>query len=263
MPIAKIGDVSLNYTVEGSGDWLVLIGGYASGNWQAWGAQLAELSKTWRVLAFDNRGIGASDVPDYPYTTRMMALDALGLMDHLGIERAHVLGKSLGGAIAQWVAIEQPQRVRSLAMSSTFARPSKRFTKMVEWWVATAGSAGFSALFPGQLTYFYSAEYYEANFAAIEKATATLVGVNRPLKGFAHTGHAAVTHDTWDRLAEIRVPTLILCGEEDVITPPRHSLEFGARIPGAEVHIEPRTLHGLMTEKPETFRRVKEFFLRN
>jgi 3-oxoadipate enol-lactonase len=70
MPLARIGDIKLNYTVQGSGEWLVLIGGYASSNWHSWGAMITELAKTYRVLAFDNRGIGESDVPDYPYSTR-------------------------------------------------------------------------------------------------------------------------------------------------------------------------------------------------
>ena len=101
-----------------------MIGGYASGNWQAWGtASRGDSPNSYRVLAFDNRGIGESDVPDYPYTTLMMARDTIGLMDHLGIERAHFFGKSLGGNIGQWVAIEQPQRVRSLVATSTFAKP--------------------------------------------------------------------------------------------------------------------------------------------
>src|SRR5215510_1293698 len=137
MPVAKVGDVNINYTVQGEGDWLVLVGGYASGNWQAWGQQLAGFAKHFKVLAFDNRGIGESDVPDYPYTTRMMALDTLGLMDHLGIAKAHFFGKSLGGNIAQRVALERPSCVRSIVMTSTSAKPEERRNDMVRWWMAT------------------------------------------------------------------------------------------------------------------------------
>ncbi len=156
MPFATVGDVKINYTVQGEGDWLVLVGGYASGNWQAWGAQLAAFAKHFKVLAFDNRGIGESDVPDYPYTTLMMARDTLGLMDQLGIERAHVFGKSLGGNIGQWMALEQPKRLRSLVMTSTFAKPNARRAAMVRWWMATAVGAGYDKLFPGLMTYFYT-----------------------------------------------------------------------------------------------------------
>ena len=263
MPVTKVGDVNLNYTVQGSGDWLVLIGGYASSNWQSWGAMLTELAKTYRVLAFDNRGIGGSDVPDYPYSTPMLARDTLGLMDHLGIDRARILGKSMGGAIAQWVALEQPQRVRCLAMTSTTSRMDSRAKKMVRWWMETARTAGFAALFPGELTYFYTAEYYDANPEAIARAEQALIAVNRPVTGFLNMGHALIQHDTWDRLGEITTPAFLLCGADDMITPARHSEQMGKRMPNAEVHIIPDTLHGVMTEKPETFGLVQDFLRRN
>lgn len=263
MPLAKVGDLNINYTVQGTGEWLVLIGGYASSNWQAWGSMLTELAKSYRVLAFDNRGIGGSDVPDYPYTTQMLARDTLGLIDHLGIERARVLGKSMGGAIAQWVALQQPHRVRCLAMTSTTARLDSRSRKMVRWWMDTARDSGFEALFPGELTYFYTAEYYDANPEAILRAEQALISVHRPLKGFLHMGHALINHDTWDRLGEIRMPVFLLCGADDMITPARHSEQMARRMPNAEVHIIPHTLHGVMSEKPETFKLVLDFFRRN
>lgn len=263
MPVKRVGDINLNYTVQGEGDWLVMIGGYASGNWQAWGGHLTELARRYRVLAFDNRGIGESDALDHPYTTRMMAQDTLGLMDALGIERAHILGKSLGGAIGQWVALEQPGRVRSLAMTSTFAVMDPRAKRMVEWWRATAREAGFSTLFPGLLTYFLTAEYYTANPEAIARMERTLIEAKRPLHGFLNTGNCLLTHDTMARLHEITAPTLIMCGAEDIVTPPQHSEEMGRRIPKAEVHIIPRTLHGFMTERPDTFDAIVDFFARH
>jgi pimeloyl-ACP methyl ester carboxylesterase len=263
MPLAKVGDLNLNYTVQGSGDWLVLIGGYASSNWQSWGAMLTELAKSYRVLAFDNRGIGGSDVPDYPYSTPMLARDTLGLMDHLEIKNARVLGKSMGGAIAQWVVLEQPQRVKCLAMTSTTAKLDSRSRKMVRWWMDTARDSGFEKLFPGELTYFYTAQYYDANPEAIARAEQALISVHRPLKGFLHMGHALINHDTWDRLGEITMPVFLLCGADDMITPARHSEEMARRMPNAEVHIVPHTLHGVMSEKPETFKRVLEFLRRN
>src|SRR5262245_20186288 len=217
MPLAKVGDVNINYTVQGSGDWLVLIGGYASSNWQSWGSVLTELAREHRVLAFDNRGIGGSDVPDYPYSTQMLARDTLGLMDHLGVDRARILGKSMGGAIAQWLALEQPQRVRSLAMTSTTSRLDGRARKMVRWWMDSARDSGFEKLFPGELTYFYTAQFYEANPEAIERAEKALISVQRPLTGFLRMGQALLDHDTWERLGEIRMPVLLLCGADDMI----------------------------------------------
>jgi pimeloyl-ACP methyl ester carboxylesterase len=240
-----------------------LIGGYASSNWQSWGAWLTELAKRYRVLAFDNRGIGGSDCPDYPYTTPMLARDTLALMDHLGIDRARVLGKSMGGAIGQWVALMAPERVRCLAMTSSTSRPDARAKKMIQWWMDTARDSGFAKLFPGELTYFYSAEYYDTHPEAIANAEQALLAVNRPITGFLRMGQALIEHDTWDRLHELTMPVFLLCGADDLITPARHTLAMAKRIPNAEVHIIPDTLHGVMSEKPETFGLVLEFLQRN
>jgi 3-oxoadipate enol-lactonase len=261
--VAAVNGLRLNYVVQGSGDWLVLVGGYASGNWQAWGRQREALAQEFRVLAFDNRGIGRSEVPEGPYNTRVMAQDAAALMDHLGITQAHVLGKSLGGAIAQWLAIDRPALVRSLAVTSTLARPHRRFQRMVEWWMATAEEAGFENLFPGLLSYFYSEVYYDAHFDAIRKAEQALLAVPRSVKGFVATGHAAMAHDSWDRLGDIGCPTFLLCGGDDVITTADHTREMAGRIAKSEVLVVPHTLHGFMTEKPESFERIVEFFRRN
>ena len=263
MPVARVNDVNINYTIEGSGDWLVLIGGYASSNYSSWGSTLTALSKTYRVLAFDNRGIGGSDVPDYAYSTPMLADDTLALMDHVGIERARVFGKSLGGAIAQCVALAAPERVRCLVMTSTTPRLDRRASKMVEWWMATARDSGFETLFKGELTYFYTAEYYEWHPEAVERAERALIEVHRPLAGFLNMGHALLTHDTVDRLGEITTPALLICGADDMITPASHTVMMGERMPNAEVHIIPRTLHGVMAERPDTFELILDFLRRH
>jgi 3-oxoadipate enol-lactonase len=263
MPRARVGDIHLSYTVRGEGEWLVLIGGYASSNWASWGAMLDQLARHYRVLAFDNRGIADSDAPDIPYSTEMLARDTLGLMDHLGIGQARILGKSMGGAIGQWVALLAPERVRALAMTSTTSRPDARAKKMIRWWMDTARTAGFEALFPGELTYFYTADFYERNPDAIARAEAALIAVHRPVHGFIRMGEALIAHDTWERLPEIGMPTFLLCGADDMITPAAHSLAMATRLPHAEVYIIPDTLHGVMSEKPETFDRVLEFLKAN
>jgi len=263
MPHAKVGDIQLSYTVQGQGDWLVLIGGYASSNWRSWGAVLDKLAERYRVLAFDNRGIGESDAPDVPYSTEMLARDTLGLMAHLGIEHAHVFGKSMGGAVAQWVALLAPNKVRSLVMTSTTARPDARAKKMVRWWMDTARTAGYAALFPGELTYFYTSQFYDTQPEAIARAERALIDVHRPLHGFLRMGEALMAHDTWDRLSDIAAPTLLICGADDMITPAAHTVAIGQRMPNAEVHIIPDTLHGVMSEKPETFDLVIDFLSRH
>src|SRR2546425_10584336 len=113
MPTVRVGDVSLYYVEAGAGEPLVLVMGLGADH-LAWGFQFGVFAERYRVIAFDNRGAGQSDAPDRPYTTRLMADDTVRLMDALGIDRAPALGVSLGGMIAQEVALNDPARVRPI-----------------------------------------------------------------------------------------------------------------------------------------------------
>ena len=118
----RVGDIEMYYVEAGTGAPLVLIMGFG-GDHLAWGFQFQAFAERYRVIAFDNRGAGQTDAPDTPYTTGLMAEDVRGLMDALGIERAHVIGVSMGGMIAQELALHHPDRVRSLHLGCTLARP--------------------------------------------------------------------------------------------------------------------------------------------
>ncbi|MGQ0651751.1 MAG: alpha/beta fold hydrolase [Betaproteobacteria bacterium] len=259
----KIGDVALNYTVHGQGDWLVLIGGLAGGNWQSWAGQIPRLAARYKVLAFDNRGIGESDSPDYPYTTRMMASDTLSLMDALGIQRAHVFGKSLGGAIGQMMALEAPERVRSLVMTSTFARLDPRGVRILETWRNSVRHCGWQQFARELLAHFFTAEFFEQHPEAVARAEKALIETKRTLHGYMHSSDAVQSHDSWSHLSRIRTPTFLLCGAEDLITPPRQSEAMARRIAGSEVFIVPQSLHGFLAERPQSVDAILEFLGRH
>jgi pimeloyl-ACP methyl ester carboxylesterase len=263
MHTTKIGDIKLSYVVEGSGDWLVLIGGYASGHWRSWSRYLPTLAKSYRVLAFDSRGSGTSDAPEHPYTVRIMAADTLGLMDYLGIKQAHLLGRSLGGCIAQEIALMRQDIVRSLVMTSTFARMGQRGKILVQHWIDTVKQLGFPKFFEYLMTYFFTADFYDRNYGEVQRAISGLLDTPRTVHGFVNTGHAVMNHDAWDRLGNIRCPTLLLCGAEDLITPSAHSEAMGQRIPKAEVRIIPQSAHGFLTEQPRSFDLILEFLRRH
>src|SRR5262245_55834448 len=108
MPTVRVGDISMYYVEAGAGEALVLVMGLGADH-LAWGFQFPVFAEKYRVIAFDNRGAGQTDVPDQPYTTRMMANDTVGLMDTLGVDRAHVLGVSMGGMVAQEIALNHPE----------------------------------------------------------------------------------------------------------------------------------------------------------
>jgi len=259
VPGIKVGDVQLHYTLHGEGDWLILIGGLAGGNWQSWSGQIPVLAKHYRVLAFDNRGIGESDSPDYPYTTAMMAADTFGLMDALGIDRAHVIGKSLGGAIGQLMAIEAPQRIRTLTMTSSFAKLDERAIRILEGWRNSVKHCGWQQFARELLVHFFSAEHFERHPEAVARAERALVETQRTVHGYMNTSYASESHDTREVLGKIRVPTLLMCGSEDMATTAKQSEQMAARIPGARVHIVPGTLHGFLAERPESLNVVLEF----
>ena len=120
MPMARVNGININYKVEGQGEPLVMLMGLSAAL-GAWSSQVPLLKKYYRVIRLDNRGAGKSDKPAGPYTTKMMADDTVGLMDHLGIEKANFMGVSMGGMIAQEIAINYPQRVNKLILASTYA----------------------------------------------------------------------------------------------------------------------------------------------
>ena len=120
MPAAKINNITMNYEIHGEGEPLILIGGLGT-DISIHRKMIGEFSKKFKVLALDNRGAGLSDKPDIPYTIEMMADDTARLMTSAGIERANVLGISLGGRIAMALALRHPHRLSKLILTSTFA----------------------------------------------------------------------------------------------------------------------------------------------
>jgi pimeloyl-ACP methyl ester carboxylesterase len=134
MPTIKVGDISIYYEVHGEGEPLLLISGLGR-DLTAWMFQTPEFSKKYRVIAFDNRGIGRTDAPDMPYSTEMMANDTVGLMNALSIEETHILGLSMGGQIAQYLAFKYPKRVRSLILADTAASPHSLSKHVINTWL--------------------------------------------------------------------------------------------------------------------------------
>src|SRR3989338_4873439 len=123
MPIKTINNITIYYEQHGEGHDLILIGGLTSDH-QVWKSTLRLFSKHFRVLIFDNRGAGQSTTPDFPYTMEMMAQDTLQLMDALHISRAHILGHSMGGGIAQQIALMAPEKINKLIIACSRAKPN-------------------------------------------------------------------------------------------------------------------------------------------
>jgi len=219
----------------------------------AWSVQLAHFSQTHRGLAPDARGVGQSDATEGPYTTGQLAEDALLVLDAAEVERAHLVGLSLGGAVAQELALRHPGRVRSLALLSTFAAQSPRGRALLEAWRALypVAYADPKLRRPWELqaySWLFTDRFWrsEANVRAALRFAGTQP--QQTPRGFLGQVDAALSHDTRDGLAGLRVPTLVLHGEIDQLSPKANAEELAGLIPGAELRILPGVGHAVNLE---------------
>jgi 3-oxoadipate enol-lactonase len=256
---AQLGELELHYVERGAGPALLLVPGIPAiaSDW----APLAErLSGSRRVIAYDNRGSGASSVTPAPYTCAQMAADAAALLDALGIERADVFGMSLGGMIAQELALGWPERVDRLVLGCTHcglehaARPDREagraFAMETDDWaerMEALAPFAFGAGVDGELL---------GRF--VEKKSRD---VQDP-EGYRGQIAAALTHDTYDRLPQIECPTLILTGDGDRVIPGASSDVLHERIPGSRLEVVAEAGHLFFLEQPEASVRLLEDFLR-
>jgi 3-oxoadipate enol-lactonase len=255
---AQLGELELHYVERGSGPALLLLPGIPAiaSDW----APLAErLSGSRRVIAYDNRGSGASTVTPAPYTCAQLAADAVALLDELGIERADVFGMSLGGMIAQELALGWPGRVNRLVLGCTHcglehaARPEREagraFALETDDWAER-----MRALAP-----FAFADGADGELLSrfVEKKSRD---VQDP-EGYRGQIAAALAHDTYGRLPQIDCPTLILTGDGDRVIPGASSEVLHERIPGSRLEVVQGAGHLFFLERPEESLRLLEDFL--
>jgi len=274
MSTATIGDHEFFYEEQGSGDPLLLIMGLGADS-AAWLFQVPEFARRYRTIAFDNRGVGRSAKPPGPYTIAEMADDAAGLLDVLGIERAHVVGVSMGGMIAQELALRHPQRVWGLVLACTFPEPDDDVQSQRRASVAQMGGSvdangelriDASALDP--LTFFQQLLPRVFNQAFIERDLAKIMQL---FSGSLQWGFsmdallcqvgAVMAHRTTDRLHRITAPTLVITGDADQLIAPANSDILAREIPNARLVKVPGGSHGFNFETPEIFNREVLDFL--
>ena len=254
MPTIRANGIDVHYIVAGRGAPVVLLAGLG-GDHLSWGLQVPAFRARHRTIAIDNRGCGRSSSPDDPYTTRLMAADTMGVLDHLGVERAHLVGVSLGGMIAQEIALAHPARVLSLQLHSTGARADAYLGVLLDTWRLVRAQLGREMVQQSMALWLFGRRTFAERPDLIEMLMrqATVHPYAPSDVGFARQGEAVVTHDALDRLAAVASPTLITAGEDDVLVPTRFAHEMAERIPHAELHIVPEVGHMWCWEKPEEF----------
>jgi 3-oxoadipate enol-lactonase len=260
---ANIGDTVLYYETFGEGYPLVLIRGLGS-NADHWYEQTPVLSKEYRVVVFDNRGVARSSDPGGELSILMMAQDVLGLLDHLKIERAHVFGLSMGGMIAQELAIHYPERVSGLILASTHCGGRHQITASEEVrsvLMDMIHTASDESKLKAAACLFYK-ETLEKRPEVARRYSE--ISLKRPVsaKTLSKQWEAILKHDAFDRLPRIKAPTLVLTGDADVLIPPENSKILAERIPGAELKIISGGGHQVLVEQPEACNAAVLDFLR-
>ncbi|NIH83664.1 alpha/beta fold hydrolase [Amycolatopsis granulosa] len=233
---------------EGTGRPLVLLAGQANDHtW--WDAVRGDFPYT---VTVDYRGTGASGKPDAPYSTPLLADDVIAVLDELGIERADVYGTSMGGRVAQWIAIRYPERVRRLVLGCTSPGGPHAVERSAE--------VRRALMRPDARETLADLMYTPAWRATHPGPYRTLGDPAMPPHARRHHLRASDQHDAWDALPRISAPTLILHGDDDGLAPVANATLLAERIPDARVHVLPGARHGYFEEcRPHASELVRGF----
>lgn len=260
MPFAVRGETRLYYESTGAGAPVLLVMGLgmsATGWWRT----VPVLAERFRVLAFDNRGVGRSDRPPGPYTVADLADDAVAVLDAAGERRADVYGISLGGMIAQELALNHPERVHRLVLGATTPGGSRAVRADPE----TLAFFERRAAMPAHEAVWASVPYNYAPTTRRQHGERIAQDIEQRLRFPIEPGPyqaqlaAALTHDALDRLGCIDCPTLVVHGEEDVMVAPANADLLAQAIPGAQLLRAVGAAHLYPTDDPELDRFVAEF----
>jgi 3-oxoadipate enol-lactonase len=256
MPVATVNDIELNYLLEGDGEeTIVLVNGLADDH-QTWVLQMEDfLAEGYRVLRFDNRGIGATSKPAGPYSSRMLADDAKALVDSLGITDFHLMGVSMGGMIAQEYALAYPADLRSVTFACTYAAPGPFCSRMFSMWADMAPVLGVPFVMRDVTLWAFTLPFFEQRIAELEEFETAMRYMDQPVHAYLAQLAVIQAHDTTSRLGEITTPSLVLAGEEDILIPVALSRRVHEGIPGSE-WATTKGGHGCIWEHPAEFNRT-------
>ncbi len=252
MPPISIGECSLYYERQGMGFPVLFItglGGYAS----FWQEQVGAFARRFEVITFDHRGIGRSDPARTGYIVERMTDDAIALLDALKIKRAHVVGHSTGGAVAQVMAIEHPARLASVVLSATWTKADAYFRRLYSLRKEILERLGPSIYLQSSTLLWYPSWYIARNNEKLRQNEAQNLATFAPTEIVMNRIDAMLAFDRTSDLGRIKTPTLVIGAEDDIVTPAYFSEELARLIPGAEIKLFPRGGHFL------THVRAREF----
>lgn len=261
MPTTQTNGITINYETHGEGEPLLLINGLAD-DLSSWGYQLEDFSRHFKTIIFDNRGLGGSDKPAGGYTTAEMAADAKGLLDALGIVRAHILGVSMGGMIAQEFALAYPQTTNKLLLCATSSEPSEANKRLYRIWEETAPVLGLPQLMKELLLWCFTPEFFQQHPGTADEAQEALTGITQPVEAYLSQLHSIQVHNATARLGAIAASTLVLGAPQDLIFPPFQSRQIHEGIPGSRLQFTEHGGHAFLWEVAGEFNKAVLSFLR-
>jgi len=258
MPTAALDGVTLNYQWDGDdGKPVLLLSNSLSTDLRMWESQIPAFTEHFRVLRYDNRGHGGSSSPDGEYSIDQIAGDAVALMDHTGVERAHVCGVSMGGMVAMWLGINAADRVGKLVMSNTSSDVSPPDPWQAR--IDTIQAGGMESIVEAGVERFLSEEYRAGGGDAIDLMRSMLRGCDAD----GYCGCVAAVRDMslTAGLSSIQNDVLVIAGELDPATPVSHSEVMMDHLPNAEMAVIPGVAHLSNAEKPAVFNELVLNFL--
>jgi 3-oxoadipate enol-lactonase len=263
MPYARVNDVEIYWESHGQGEPLLIISGVGGSTW-SYEESIAAWSPRFRVLVFDNMGAGLSSKPDRPYTIAQMADHAAAVLDGAHAKRAYVVGLSMGGMIAQELALLHPARVGGLVLGCTHCGGNERIPPAPEVIQRFLDNKGLSPeeIVEKNLRLLITDEFWERGSDALQSyRERQLKAPIQPDYALQRQLEAIRTFDTGNRLSEIKVPTLILTADRDLLVPPENGSILAKRIPGAEIKNLTNSGHLIHLESAEAFHQsVLRFF---
>lgn len=252
MPILTVNNVELFYRESGAGQPVLFIQGLGIDH-RGWAAVVPPLAKQFRCVSFDNRDAGQSSLVEHDYTVIDMMDDALGLLDALGIGRADVVGVSMGGVIAQEMAIRHPERVRRLVLITTYTSGDPRGAAIFEGQALLRRTLTRDEYCRATFWTVYSHQDYRREGFIDEMIRRTVANeLWQPQEAYERHVRAVLNVNTEDRLRQIKAPALILTGAEDILTPGRFASLLADRIPDNRLIEVEGAGHGIIWSHPDT-----------
>jgi 3-oxoadipate enol-lactonase len=265
LPDAHVNGISINYEIDGQDTGkgtIVLINGLAD-DLLSWGFQVPALIEAgYRVLRFDNRGIGKSDKPRGPYSSRLLADDAKALVDHLGVRGFHLMGVSMGGMISQEYALAYGGDLKSLTLACTYGKADAFCQTMFAMWADLAQNIDVPFVMRDVALWAFTGPFFNDRPGEAAEFAAAMAALDMDVATYLAQLSVIQTHDAADRLGQIKAPTLVLAGEEDILIPVRLSKALQQAIPGARWKTVPGG-HACMWETPAPFNAAFIDFVRS